>query len=54
MLKEAERLFIAEREDIVSLIQSETGFPKKDIIGAYNGALRGVDYYAGNYLSHGK
>ncbi len=54
VLKEAERLFIAETDDIVSLIHSETGFPKKDIIGAYKGALRGVDYYAGNYLSHGK
>jgi acyl-CoA reductase-like NAD-dependent aldehyde dehydrogenase len=54
VLKEAERLFLAERDEIVSLIQSETGFPKRDIFGAYNGALRGVDYYAGNYLSHGQ
>jgi acyl-CoA reductase-like NAD-dependent aldehyde dehydrogenase len=53
VLKAAERLFLAERDDIVNLIQSETGFPRRDILGAYNGALRGVDYYAGNYLAQG-
>ncbi len=52
-LKEAERIFIDEREHLVALIQSEGGFPSRDIIGAYNSALRGVDYYADNYRSLG-
>jgi acyl-CoA reductase-like NAD-dependent aldehyde dehydrogenase len=49
VLREAERIFTSEREDMVSLIQSEGGFPRRDIIGAYNSALRGVEYYAERY-----
>jgi acyl-CoA reductase-like NAD-dependent aldehyde dehydrogenase len=46
VLRRAESLFQRDKEIIIDLIQSEGGFPRKEIAGAFAGALRGVEYYA--------
>jgi acyl-CoA reductase-like NAD-dependent aldehyde dehydrogenase len=46
ILQQVEMLFQRDKEEMLDLIQSEGGFPRKEIAGAFAGALRGVGYYA--------
>ncbi|QLH73995.1 MAG: aldehyde dehydrogenase family protein [Methanomassiliicoccales archaeon] len=53
VLRRAEEIFQRDKEEIIDLIQREGGFPRRDIAGAYAGALRGVEYYAEQYSKRG-
>ncbi|MCE5296017.1 MAG: aldehyde dehydrogenase family protein [Euryarchaeota archaeon] len=46
VLRQAEALFQKDKESMIDLIQSEGGFPRTEIVGAFAGAMKGVEYYA--------
>lgn len=50
IMRNVERSFQQEKERLADLIQSEGGYPRRDVMGAYVGALRGVEYYAERML----
>ena len=49
VMRNAESIFIRERDALVDIIQSEVGLPRKGSLGAYNSALRGFVHYPEQY-----
>jgi acyl-CoA reductase-like NAD-dependent aldehyde dehydrogenase len=51
IMRNAEISFSREMEELVDIIVSEGGFPRKDSLSAYKSAMRGFLYYEKKYLA---